>query len=224
MPPRDRTRRRIQPRQQRAQLTVDSILTAAERVMTKEGYAKTTTNHIAEVAGVNIALVYRYFAGKEAIVGALIERWANRTAEALEQTLARHADAPLPETVRAIIEVLVKTPGLPDSLHRELVNSVELTKRRAAIEALRARAFEAFVEDLQRRRVLARAAEGEARLFVLARALEAVSHAAAFERPAGISLDTVIEVTRDMVLGVLEAPRSASRPRARRSGAAGGAA
>ncbi|WP_426753799.1 TetR family transcriptional regulator [Myxococcus sp. Y35] len=52
VPPRDRTRRRIHPRQQRAQLTVDSILTAAERVMVKDGYAKTTTNRIAEVAGV----------------------------------------------------------------------------------------------------------------------------------------------------------------------------
>ena len=33
---------------------------------------------IGALAGVNVALVYRYFAGKEAIVGALIERHADK--------------------------------------------------------------------------------------------------------------------------------------------------
>jgi len=190
--------------------------------MARDGYEKTTTNRIAEVAGVNIALVYRYFAGKEAIVGALIERWAQVTAEELERTLALHAASPLPDALRAIIEVLVKTPGLPADLHRELVNSVELTKRRAAIDALRARASTAFIGFLQRRLVLTHTAGVDARLFVLTRALEAVSHAAAFERPAGVPLDAVIDATRDLVLGILDAPGSALKPRTRRSRASGG--
>ncbi|WP_426753800.1 hypothetical protein [Myxococcus sp. Y35] len=149
-------------------------------------------------------------------MGALIERWAHITAEAFERTLALHADSPLPDAVRAIIEVLVKTPGLPADLHRELVKNVEVTKRSATIEALRARAGTAFIHFLQRRRELAHAAEAEARLFVLTRALEAVSHAAAFERPEGVPLDTVLDVTRDLVLGVLDAPGSTPNARTQR--------
>ena len=64
MPPRDRTRRRRQPTQARAHDTVEAILVAAARVLEQEGYSRATTNRIADVAGVNIALLYRYFAGK----------------------------------------------------------------------------------------------------------------------------------------------------------------
>ena len=42
---------RRKPVQARSQSTVDAILTAGARVLVERGYAKTTTNHVARVAG-----------------------------------------------------------------------------------------------------------------------------------------------------------------------------
>ena len=55
------------PAQARSRATIDAILTAATRLLFEIGYEKTTTNKIAEVAGVSIGSLYEYFPGKEAI-------------------------------------------------------------------------------------------------------------------------------------------------------------
>src|SRR3954467_10150614 len=107
MPPRDRTKRRIIPTQRRAQVRADAILTAAEQLLREQGFARMTTNRIAQRAGVNVSLVYRYFAGKEAIVGALIERFAEQTLDAARAVLIEQAGVPLASGVRALLSVLV---------------------------------------------------------------------------------------------------------------------
>ncbi|PMB09477.1 TetR/AcrR family transcriptional regulator [Fischerella thermalis CCMEE 5273] len=61
------------PQQERSKITVDAILTATARILVKDGYAKTNTNRIAELAGVSIGSLYQYFPSKEAIIAALIE-------------------------------------------------------------------------------------------------------------------------------------------------------
>jgi len=50
------------------------ILTAAERVFSRRGYDRATTREIAAEAGVSEGSLYRYFAGKRAILLALIDR------------------------------------------------------------------------------------------------------------------------------------------------------
>ncbi|HEX6245002.1 MAG TPA: helix-turn-helix domain-containing protein, partial [Polyangiales bacterium] len=103
MPPRDRTRRRIVPTQPRAQASAEAILSAAEQLLHEQGFARMTTNRIAVRAGVNVALVYRYFAGKEAIVAALIDRFTQATLVNFERVLQEHEAAPLPQVIRALL-------------------------------------------------------------------------------------------------------------------------
>ncbi|MBM7367396.1 TetR/AcrR family transcriptional regulator [Gordonia hydrophobica] len=52
----------------------DQLMVAAERVFAKYGPAKTTMDDIGREAGVSRPTVYRYFAGRDALIGALIER------------------------------------------------------------------------------------------------------------------------------------------------------
>jgi len=59
------------PRQERSRATVEALLEATTDILIREGYTKLTTNRIAERAGVNIASLYQYFPGKEAIVAEL---------------------------------------------------------------------------------------------------------------------------------------------------------
>ncbi|GAA4672672.1 TetR/AcrR family transcriptional regulator [Gordonia humi] len=52
----------------------DQIMQAAERVFAKYGASKTTMDDIGREAGVSRPTVYRYFAGRDALISALIER------------------------------------------------------------------------------------------------------------------------------------------------------
>lgn len=226
MPARDRTKRRVAPRQARAHASIDAILEATEILLREKGYARTTTNRIAERAGVNVALVYRYFAGKEAIVGALIERAAGTTEESVRKVLAENAHNPLPVALRALLETLVHTPGDP-VVHRELFEHVDATRRRQNLHDLRARIAALFADFMARRRAELRPlADHDATMFVLQHAIEAATHAAAFYRPGGLSLERALDALADIVSrGLLPATASAADASpAARAGAPTGAA
>jgi AcrR family transcriptional regulator len=55
--------------------TFDVVVTAAEQVLAGHGIDALTTNRVAELAGVSIGTLYRYFPNKNAIVAALFERY-----------------------------------------------------------------------------------------------------------------------------------------------------
>jgi AcrR family transcriptional regulator len=69
---------RRKPRQVRAELTRDRILTAAAHVFAEHGYAAGTTNRIAERARVSIGSLYQYFPNKDAILAELLVRHIDR--------------------------------------------------------------------------------------------------------------------------------------------------
>ncbi len=54
--------------------TFDAILSAASRLICEKGYATITTNHVANLANVNIASLYKYFPNKNAIILTISER------------------------------------------------------------------------------------------------------------------------------------------------------
>ncbi len=62
---------RRQPLQKRAKESVDAIITAGFISLNKYELAGTTTNHIAEIAGISPGTLYQYFANKEAVYVAM---------------------------------------------------------------------------------------------------------------------------------------------------------
>lgn len=65
------------PAQGRSQATVVAVVEATAQLLAEQGYARLTTNHIAERAGVSIGSLYQYFPGKEAIVAQVAEKLVN---------------------------------------------------------------------------------------------------------------------------------------------------
>src|SRR5436305_14701526 len=65
--------RRI-PRQPRARVTRDAILQAAAHLLAARGWEASTTNHIAERAGVSIGSLYKYFPNKSSILAEVARR------------------------------------------------------------------------------------------------------------------------------------------------------
>src|SRR5215469_14299219 len=90
------------PRQDRSRATVEAVLEATADILIRHGSAKLTTNRIAERAGVNIASLYQYFPGKEAIVAELRRRHGTGQRTALRQVLAEREPGALEPTIRRL--------------------------------------------------------------------------------------------------------------------------
>lgn len=63
------------PRQARSKATVNAIVEAAFIAVAENGPAAATTRQIADIAGISVGSLYEYFSNKEAIFGAMSERF-----------------------------------------------------------------------------------------------------------------------------------------------------
>jgi len=193
------------PRQARSRATVDAILDAAARVLVERGYAATTTNAVAEVAGVSVGSLYQYFPNKDSLIAALHDRHGRQMSALLDAALLRHRGASLPEALAGVIESAVKAHQLDADLHRVLEKqvlgldqfpgedeSVDEIERRLR-ELLEAHRADIVVEDLR----LA--------TWMLMHAVHALIHAVVLERPSGVSVKAATRETVRMALAYLTA-------------------
>src|SRR5215471_3223116 len=91
------------PRQERSLATVEAILEATADILVRDGYAKLTTNRIADRAGVNIASLYQYFPGKEAIVAELRRRHGTEQRAEVRRLLAERGAQSFEATIRSLV-------------------------------------------------------------------------------------------------------------------------
>jgi AcrR family transcriptional regulator len=119
------------PRRRDADETRRRLLEAARQRFAEDGYAATTVRDIADDAGVNVALINRYFASKEGLfeaclrhVGEELRRSSGDVplagiAESIARQMAESADVP------AQLSLLLRTSG--DERADEIRRSVLLT-------------------------------------------------------------------------------------------------
>jgi AcrR family transcriptional regulator len=100
---------------------VERILDAAARIFESEGYHATTTNHVADEAGVSIGSLYQYFPNKDALLVGLGERHVAEAIEHLTSVASQLRDAApgLEQTCRAFVMAAVAL-NQPSELHRVL--------------------------------------------------------------------------------------------------------
>ena len=109
------------PKQSRAKATVDAIVTAAAQVLAREGFGKTNTNRVAKVAGVSIGSLYQYFPNKDALLAALINRYADRLIEELDAHMSQQRGAPAFAQLRNYVQAMLALPRKNPTLHRAFV-------------------------------------------------------------------------------------------------------
>lgn len=99
---------RREPRQVRAELTRERILTAAAHIFAEHGYAAGTTNRIAEQARISIGSLYQYFPNKDAILVELLIRHLDAGMAAGRRL--RNADFPesLEEIIRSYVRMAIE--------------------------------------------------------------------------------------------------------------------
>src|SRR5262249_38211439 len=132
-----RTRRlsaRKTPKQDRSRATVAALLEATADILVRDGYAKLTTNRIAERAGVNIASLYQYFPGKEAMVAELRRRHGTEQRAGLQRVLDERTDRSLEGTIRPFVSSDIAAPAQTPKLHRVFTEELPALVFRDVVE------------------------------------------------------------------------------------------
>jgi AcrR family transcriptional regulator len=113
------------PRQARSKAMVDTILDATARVLVERGYAKTNTNVVAELAGISVGSLYRYYPNKNALITALQERHVAQMLGVFSDITANMSpDGSLAGDLQALINALVGAHLLEPELNRILEEEI----------------------------------------------------------------------------------------------------
>lgn len=125
---------RRRAKQERARDTIAVVLEAAAQVLEREGYARATTNRIAEIAGVSVGTIYQYFSNKDEIFDALIRREIDGMQRILRDA-APDPQEPLADALRSLLRALVRAQPEAPALYRSLEHVPNALFRRRVEEA-----------------------------------------------------------------------------------------
>jgi AcrR family transcriptional regulator len=186
---------RRRPKQARSQQIVLAIEQACLRILAEEGPRALTTNRIAEVAGVNIASLYRYFPNKDAIMAEVFERQLtleSATLDALHLRAAEIDALSLEGTLRLLVDTyaehrvrLLKVHG---EFYRSHYRELDLADRHDARSAhsWRAQSQVWLATVLSRNRAILGVTDVGRACFLILRALEGVMDGAVADRPEAL--------------------------------------
>jgi AcrR family transcriptional regulator len=183
---------RRKPKQDRARELVAAVEQACVKVLEEEGPQHLTTNRIAEVAGVNISSLYRYFPNKEAVLAAVYAAKLATEAEALVlkgRVVDEIANRSLEDSLRLVIHMDVETHRSLSRLNEHFYGRYHHTFELLTAATLRAAThglppFAAwFSSVLERHREDVRVTDFALASFLVTRTIEGVIGFAVEERP-----------------------------------------
>jgi AcrR family transcriptional regulator len=166
------------PRQARSRATVEAILDAGAQLLGRRGWAKFTTNEVAETAGASIGTLYQYFPNKFALIDAITRRHFDEVLAVL-RTMDDDAMS-LSERVETLVHGMITIHGVNPALHSVLLDeapsSAALQSAHDAFEAEYLRRYLALVTPTGGRR---HQASDQAAAQVLSAAVAGAIHDAA---------------------------------------------
>jgi AcrR family transcriptional regulator len=137
------------PRQERSQALVDSILTAASRVLSTVGIERSTTTRIAERAGVSIGSLYQYFRDRDELLGTLVERRLEDNLRRFELELGK--DAPPAAFIEQMVRAGLATYLDERPFYATILSHAPLVSRRPLVVLARRRAQRVLAKKLRER-------------------------------------------------------------------------
>lgn len=115
------TRSRRIPRQNRSVMTVDAILQATATLFARDGFEKTSTTRIAELAGVSIGSLYEYFPNKDSLLAYLVKRHCVQMLEHVTQRLRAMQERQIMSTLAVFIDSIHECYARNIPLQRVLI-------------------------------------------------------------------------------------------------------
>ncbi len=113
---------RKKPIQKRSRETVEAIFDAAAQILSEKGYAQTTTDRIAEKAGISIGSLYQYFPNKDSIMLGIIERHIQEMNEFVEGMISaiQSSGAITRQMIKTFAKLMIEHHDKEPELHRVL--------------------------------------------------------------------------------------------------------
>ncbi len=201
------TKPRKNASQDRSRATVDALIEATARILVREGFDSASTNRIAEVAGVSVGSLYQYYPGKEALVGAVIDRHNRELMQLVRGALAEVASQPIRKAVRRLVAVAIEAHRIDPRLHRVLAEQIPRTGRLENVEAFNRETHALFRAYLESHRDELRKVDVGLAAFVCVTTIEALTHTAVLQRSETLSdeaAETLIDETTRLVVGYLQ--------------------
>ncbi|MEY9397786.1 AcrR family transcriptional regulator [Bradyrhizobium japonicum] len=200
------TKPRKNASQQRSRATVDALVEATARILVREGFEKTSTNRIAEIAGVSVGSLYQYFPSKEALVVAVIDRHNDEIMKIVRAAFVEVADMPIERAVRRLVTVAIEAHHIDPDLHRVLAEQIPRSGRLAEVEAFNHEVHGLVRAYLESHRKEMRRIDPGLAAFMCVSAIEAVAHNTV-PNPAEMLSEkmvrTLVDETTRMVVGYL---------------------
>lgn len=191
--------------QERSRATVDALVEATARILVKEGFERTSTNRIAEIAGVSVGSLYQYFPGKEALVAAVIDRHNEEIMGIVRATLTELADMPIEKAVRRLVTVAIDAHRINPKLHRVLAEQIPRAGK-LDVEAFNREVHTLVRAYLDGHRKEIRKIDLDIATFICVSAIEAVAHNIVLNQAETLPEKTVkalVDETTRMVVGYL---------------------
>jgi AcrR family transcriptional regulator len=195
------------PSQARSRRMVDTILEAAADVLAERGYAGTSTNLVAERAGVSVGSVYQYFPNKDSLVHALHERHAGQMFQVIEAVLGTGPRVTLRSQIEAIVRALMAAHLVEPRLHRVLEQELPFFDVPKADDSPSDKGIFVRIRQLlvqHQAEIVPKDVQLAA--WVIQRMLESMVHAAVLEPPPGFSMPDIERAIVDAVMGYLGVP------------------
>lgn len=187
---------------------VAAILEAAAELFASLGYARSTTNKIAERAGVSVGSLYQYFPNKDSLLASLLAQHHAEVHAVVDASLARLADPrePLEDCLRQLLFDLVgvhrANPTLTQALAPAVMRESSARDEVHKIEDDAARARQVVSVLVARPDV--REGDYEAMALVLGQTLSSLTPWLVHDAPAGADLDRLTEEILQLVLRYLK--------------------
>ncbi|MGH0031334.1 MAG: TetR/AcrR family transcriptional regulator [Myxococcota bacterium] len=106
----------------RALETRERILDAAESVFAERGFDAATTREIAALSETNVATTYSYFASKEALYAAVLQRAIQPLIELMDRFARRRdEEGAAADTIQQVLSRLARHEGTTRLVYREIV-------------------------------------------------------------------------------------------------------
>lgn len=193
------TRPRKRATQERSKATVEALLDATARILTKHGYDRASTNKVAEAAGVSIGSLYQYFPSKEALVASLLERHVEELRSILHAELPRLFALPLEEGIAGAVRLMVAAHAHDPKLHKVLVEQTPRMGRLERIQSVEQEMTGIVRSYLEARKDEIGVKDLDLSAFVTVGVVEALTHTAVLSRPELLGEPFVREVTSVVV-------------------------
>lgn len=165
-------------KQDRAKATIETILRGATHVLVKEGYERTNTNRIAEVAGVSIGSIYQYFANKESIIGELIEIHMQKVMDVFLSKYNTLSTVSLNDGIRILIRCMIEVRSIQPKLQRIFDEQLPKIGKLCHLREYEKQAVEMIIAYLQSKKNEVSVKNIETAAFICVHAVEAVIQAA----------------------------------------------